>query len=223
MRDHLQLYVPPEKMLNRDFMKQLLVEDKKLLELRKVIHCSVPRFDELSVKKFWPLMQPDKVFMLYMPDPTPDGRLPEREYFWNVLNTLQTDYVQRLIEHANAQRMTLQDNADGADAIEISDEWWRKLNALPFVSQNKGKTLHLLKKQSKAVPQNRRRVKRDIFASPLDFQRLHPDFEEQKDAEPEMQVDEQPNVGYVPADSGPNQIGNVEDGPVLPDNVQADH
>jgi len=26
--------------------------------------------------------------MLYMPDPTPDGRLPEREYFWNVLNTL---------------------------------------------------------------------------------------------------------------------------------------
>jgi hypothetical protein len=27
-------------------------------------------------------------FMLYMPDPTPDGRLPEREYFWNVLNTL---------------------------------------------------------------------------------------------------------------------------------------
>ena len=58
--------------------------------------------------------------MLYMPDPTPDGRLPEREYFWNVL--------------------------------EISEEWWQKLNALPFVSQNRGKTLHLLKKQSKAVP-----------------------------------------------------------------------
>ena len=46
--------------------------------------------------------------------------------------------------------MTVQE--DGDDAIEISEEWWRKLNALPFVSQNKGKTLHLLKKQSKAVP-----------------------------------------------------------------------
>ena len=88
--------------------------------------------------------------MLYMPDPTPDGRLPEREYFWNVLNTLQAKYVQRLIEHANAQRMTVQE--DEADAIEISEEWWQKLNALPFVSQNRGKTLHLLKKQSKAVP-----------------------------------------------------------------------
>ena len=75
-------------MLNRDFMKQLLAEEKKLLELRQVIHVNVPRYDELSVKKFWPLLQRDQVFMLYMPDPMPDGRLPEREYFWNVLNTL---------------------------------------------------------------------------------------------------------------------------------------
>jgi len=28
MTNQLQLYVPPEKMLNRDFMKQLLVEEK---------------------------------------------------------------------------------------------------------------------------------------------------------------------------------------------------
>ena len=101
MTNQLQLYVPPEKMLNRDFMKQLLAEDKKLLELRHVVHVNVPRYDELSVKKFWPLMQQDPAFMQYMPDPTPDGRLPEREYFWNVFNTLQTEYVGRLIEHAN--------------------------------------------------------------------------------------------------------------------------
>ena len=223
MTNQLQLYVPPEKMLNRDFMKQLLVEDKKLLELRQVIHANVPRYDELSVKKFWPLMQKDAVFMLYMPDPTAEGRLPEREYFWNVLNTLQTAYVQRLIEHANAQRMTVQEDGEGADAIEISEEWWEKLNALPFVSQNKGKTLHLLKKASKAVPQNRKRVKRDIFASPLDFQRRHPDFaEEQKDEEQEMQGDPRLSLGHGPADGGPNVIGNLEDGPVVPDKAQAD-
>ena len=178
MTNQLQLYVPPEKMLNKDFMKQLLTEAKRLLDLHAVRHVNMPRYDELSVKRFWPLMQKDAAFMLYLPDPTPDGRLPERKYFWNVLNTLQTEYVQRLIEHANAQRMTVQE--DGADAIEISEEWWQKLTALPFVSQSRGKTLHLLKKQSKAVPQSRKRVKRDIFASPLDFQRLHPDFEERK-------------------------------------------
>ena len=87
------------------------------------------------------------------------------------------------------------------------------------------RTLHLLKKQSKPVPQHRKRVKRDIFASPADFQRLHRDFagagEEQKHEEPEEQAQLHCDMGYVPADGGPNQIGNVEDGPVEPDNVQA--
>ena len=35
-RHQLQLYVPPEKMLNRDFMRQLLTEKKKMLELHQV-------------------------------------------------------------------------------------------------------------------------------------------------------------------------------------------
>ena len=37
-----------------------------------------------------------------------------------------------------------------------------------------------------------------------------------------MQVDLRPDLGYVPADGGPNVIGNAEDGPVLPDNAQAE-
>ena len=31
--------------------------------------------------------------------------------------------------------MTAQEAGDGADAIEISEEWWDKLTALPFVSR----------------------------------------------------------------------------------------
>ena len=37
-----------------------------------------------------------------------------------------------------------------------------------------------------------------------------------------MQVDPRPDLGFVPADGGPNVIGNAEDGPVLPDNAQAE-
>ena len=88
-------------------------------------------------------------------------------------------------------------------------------------AETRGKTLHLLKKQAKPVPQNRKRVQRDIYASPLDFQRLHPDFEEQKH-EPEVQVELRRDLGYVPVEGGPNQIGNMEDGPVMPDNVEAE-
>ena len=62
---------------------------------------NVPKYDELSVKKFWPLMFNVEDFMKYMPDPTADGRLPDREYFWNVLNTVNPAYVRDLIKHSS--------------------------------------------------------------------------------------------------------------------------
>ena len=52
--ENLQLYVPPEKMINKDFIKLVLQDEKKLLELKKVRYVNVPHYDELSVKKFWP-------------------------------------------------------------------------------------------------------------------------------------------------------------------------
>ena len=30
--------------------------------------------------------------------------------------------------------MTVQEDTNGADAIEISEEWWSKLTAMPFIS-----------------------------------------------------------------------------------------
>ena len=52
--ENLQLYVPPEKMINKDFLKQVFSEEKKLLEISKVKFINVPHYDELSIKKFWP-------------------------------------------------------------------------------------------------------------------------------------------------------------------------
>ena len=50
----LQLYVPPDKMVNKDFLKQVLTEEKRLLSLKEVNYVNMPRYDELSVAKFWP-------------------------------------------------------------------------------------------------------------------------------------------------------------------------
>ena len=52
--ESLQLYVPPSKMVNKDFIKQVLSEEKRLLSLNKVKYVNMPRYDELSVAKFWP-------------------------------------------------------------------------------------------------------------------------------------------------------------------------
>ena len=37
--------------------------------------------------------------MRHFPDELPKGRLPQREYFFNVMNTGMTDYLQNLITH----------------------------------------------------------------------------------------------------------------------------
>ena len=83
----MQLYLPPEYMMNKDFLKEVLAEDKALLRLNQVSRISVPLYDELSVGNIWPMMKNDEKFMLYFPTKMAKGRVPDREYFFNILNT----------------------------------------------------------------------------------------------------------------------------------------
>ena len=90
----MQLYLPPEYMLNKDFLKQILAEEKRLLKLDEVKRINVPLYDELSVVKLWPMVQTDEQLMRHFPSKLPKGRVPDRQYFFNLLNTFQGDYVQ---------------------------------------------------------------------------------------------------------------------------------
>ena len=56
----VQLYLPPEYMMNKDFLKEVFAEDKELLELKEVRWINVPLFDELSVINIWPMTKEDK-------------------------------------------------------------------------------------------------------------------------------------------------------------------
>ena len=55
-------------MLNKDFLKKVLKEEKRLLPLSDVKYVKVPRYDELSVRRFWPIFREDENFMKYIPD-----------------------------------------------------------------------------------------------------------------------------------------------------------
>ena len=83
----MQLYLPTEYMMNKDFLKEVLAEDKALLRLEQVSRINVPLYDELSVGNIWPMMKSDEKFMLYFPTKMAKGRVPDREYFFNILNT----------------------------------------------------------------------------------------------------------------------------------------
>lgn len=71
----------------------MLSEEKKLMPLSDVKLVTVPTYDELSVKNMWPHMQKISEFMQYLPDKIPKQRQPSREYFFNIMHTLNPGYV----------------------------------------------------------------------------------------------------------------------------------
>ena len=95
-------------------MKDVLSGKKQLMKKTDVHKIAVPHYDELSVKALWPDVSKDPEFTCYFPDKYPAGRGPPRQYFFDILNTLQPDYLQRGLAHANEQRM----GAEGADQKE---------------------------------------------------------------------------------------------------------
>ena len=130
----VQLYLPPEYMMNKDFLKEVFAEDKALLRLNQVSRINVPLYDELSVANIWPMMKSDEKFMMYFPTKMAKNRVPDREYMFNILNTIQPNYLQALIKHANDQRNSVSNEAIAREAIEVTDDWWNALNSVPFVS-----------------------------------------------------------------------------------------
>ena len=55
----VQLYVPPSIMANKDFLKQVLRDEKKLLNINECRFINIPKFDELSVKNIYPRFKDD--------------------------------------------------------------------------------------------------------------------------------------------------------------------
>ena len=47
------------------------------------------------------MMKADEEFKKYFPEKMARGRVPDREYFFNILNTFQSAYLQTLLKHAN--------------------------------------------------------------------------------------------------------------------------
>jgi len=121
-------------MLNKDFLKEVFTNNKRLLKLDEVKRICVPLYDELSVIKLWPMMKKDEEFMKFFPTKMPKGRVPDREYFFNILNTFQGEYLQQLITHAQKQRHEAEGEARARETIEISEDWWHQLQSIPFIS-----------------------------------------------------------------------------------------
>lgn len=121
-------------MLNKDFLRQILAEEKKLLALKDVKWIEVPKYDELSVNSIFDKFKADENLMAHIPDRLPKGRVPDRGYFFNVLHSLYPDFVAQMVRVAQDNRNKASATSHENSVIKVSDDWWKKLNEVPFTS-----------------------------------------------------------------------------------------
>lgn len=160
-------------MVTKDHLKLVLSGQKDLLKMNEVRFINPPAFDEIGVKNLY-----DKVVSLpkmdrYFPSKYPKGRQCCRSYMYNVWNTLHPDDVNEVIMYANRQRYDISAEKVKQESIIITDKWMQELEALPFISKQKGRMSALLKQKSKvqAVPKDR------VQYEPFDFQKRARDEE----------------------------------------------
>ncbi len=95
------MYMPGIDRINKDFLRDVFSGKKHLIPRAQLRPISVPEYDELSVKNLWHEVVQDKDFAQYFPSSITEKSLPPREFFFNILNTVQPDYVAALIKHAH--------------------------------------------------------------------------------------------------------------------------
>ena len=96
--------MPPASCTNKDFLREVLAGQKKLFKLAEVKWINPPKYDEISVANLYPKFKDDAKVAVYLPTKLAKGKLPDRAYFFNVLNTVHPNHVKKMVDYANEQR-----------------------------------------------------------------------------------------------------------------------
>jgi hypothetical protein len=128
--------MPPISKLNKDFLKNVLAGRKKLIPMNQVRPINVPKYDELSVIRLYKDAMAQASLAVFFPDIASEKHLPDREYFFNIINTIEPVYLDQLIRHAQTTRLTGKDAQPQDQMIEVDDFWKKELQASPFYSSN---------------------------------------------------------------------------------------
>ncbi len=79
--------------MTKDFLKLVFGGRKELIPQAQVRPVSVPRYDELSVSSLIKDVMRSPELSKFFPDQVSPSDLPDREYFFNVINTVDPEYL----------------------------------------------------------------------------------------------------------------------------------
>ena len=99
-----------------------------MLERVRVQNVKVPTWPELSVAKLLPDVLSDLHLKHYSQDQYPKGKVPDRKYFWGVINAVKPGYYKSLVEGALQERSKIaHDDKEQERAINIKNDVLLKL------------------------------------------------------------------------------------------------
>ena len=79
--------------MNREFYKDLMRNNKKLIPIGDVKFINVPKMPELGVRKMFEMIDGDNMLREYLPDNFKKKRTIDRTWLYNVINTIHPGYI----------------------------------------------------------------------------------------------------------------------------------
>ena len=134
-----------------------------------------PHWDEIGVKNMYKRIVSQPELAKFFPEKFPKGSQCDKTYMFNVWNSIKPEQVKLVIDHANSQRYSLQNEEVKQNSIVLTEDWQRELESMPFVSKQKGKMCALLKMKSAIGVQRKPRKTYE----PVDFMKRPRDYLEQ--------------------------------------------
>ena len=132
----------------------------------------VPKYEELSVKNLYKDALQDPEISPYLPSPEQSiKKLPERDFFFNIIRAIKPDYFKQIINEANKNRNVAGDQKIEKDYIMIDDSWLDELTKHPYYSskllrlthiEKPGKAIYLMKQRSRLVRISKKRTKFNV-------------------------------------------------------------
>ena len=125
----------PYDMLTKDMIRDIFAGNKSVLKLPQVNFVSVPKYDELSVKSLYANLIKLPEMAQFFPDKYPKGQMCNREYLFNVANTVHPHAMKELIDYAHKQRFAITGGKQELEAVVATDHWASELRSMPFYSK----------------------------------------------------------------------------------------
>lgn len=122
-------------MCTKDLLKDIFAGRKKLIKSKDMRYISTPRYDEISVKNLYDKLLRLEGMAQHFPDKYGKGRQCDRDFLFNIANTLHPEVMAELLEYAHAHRHDISGEKQAQETILATEEWAAELKAMPYFSK----------------------------------------------------------------------------------------